>query len=170
VDIGENGAIKSDILGHAGIAYANGETGFTRYWEYGRYDAAARGICRNVSVPDLKITPDFEPDPDSLNRLFARVSETSGGGTRVAACLCRVPRGASDKLEAYCRRVDQATKDQSFNAYSAFRNSCLHFVKRAMREAGLSTPPVVDPRPRGYIGLLQRMYPRLNWPDQRQDT
>ncbi len=164
----DSGSIKADFLGHAAVAFANGRTGLTRYWEYGRYDAAARGICRNIRVPDLKITPDFEATPDSLNKLFAKVSGTSGANTRVSAVLCRVPLGTHTKLEAYCQRVDQATKNKTAEEYAVLSNSCLHFMRRVMEEAGIDTPRIWDPRPASYISALQDRFTPLHWPDQNR--
>lgn len=168
VDISPSGSIKSGRLGHAAVAFTNGRTGHTRYWEYGRYDRAQRGICRNISVPDLKMTPDFEVDPDSLNRMLARVSQTSGGGTRVSGVFCRVALGSASKLERYCQRVHEATSSASNDPYSPMWNSCLHFMVRGMREAGVRMPSVIDPRPRAYIQTLQSRFPPLHWPDQQQ--
>lgn len=38
-----SGRKKLPYLGHAGILFANGQSGVTRYFEYGRYDPAAAG-------------------------------------------------------------------------------------------------------------------------------
>lgn len=164
----DSGSLKANFLGHAAVAFANGRTGLTRYWEYGRYDPAQRGICQNVRVPDLEITSDYEATPDSLNKLFARVSESSGAGTRVSAALCRVEVGTHMKLEQYCRRVDHNTRNKTAEEYKVLSNSCLHFMRRVMEEAGLDTPRIWDPRPASYIAALQDRFTPLHWPDQNR--
>jgi peptidoglycan hydrolase-like protein with peptidoglycan-binding domain len=164
----DSGSLKADFLGHAAVAFADGRTGVSRYWEYGRYDAAQRGICRNISVPNLRISPDFEATPQSLNALFSTVSRKSGAGTRVAGVLGRVPLGTHRKLEAYCRRVDANTRNKTAPEYAVLSNSCLHFMRRVMDEAGLDTPAIWDPRPASYIAALQDRFPPLHWPDQNR--
>jgi hypothetical protein len=42
-------------LGHAGIFFFNGNTGVTKYFEYGRYDAAGLGKVQKLSVPNVRL-------------------------------------------------------------------------------------------------------------------
>lgn len=53
---------KVGNLGHAGVLLINNKTGGTKYYEYGRYDAENKGIVRTISVPDVKIGKDGQPD------------------------------------------------------------------------------------------------------------
>ncbi|MBF4269714.1 hypothetical protein EAY71_22905, partial [Vibrio anguillarum] len=50
--------VKAPYLGHAGVILINGETGVTRYYEYGRYPNRASDIpgnVRKVSIPNVKL-------------------------------------------------------------------------------------------------------------------
>ncbi|MCG9784264.1 hypothetical protein L1D52_18080 [Vibrio brasiliensis] len=54
--------VKAPYLGHAGGRLINGETGVTRYCEYGRYPNRASDIpgnVRKVSIPNVKLINEY---------------------------------------------------------------------------------------------------------------
>lgn len=47
---------KLEDLGHAGVLFINGETGTTKYYEYGRYPVAVGvGATQKLLIPDVKV-------------------------------------------------------------------------------------------------------------------
>ena len=91
--------------GHAGILTYD-DTGFTRYYEYGRYAPNGAGIIgealdgsqgnvRRVTVPNLAMNPDGSPTAESLDLLKKSLSERAGRGTRVElTCDSNADEGA----------------------------------------------------------------------------
>src|SRR2546426_11538407 len=61
-------------LGHAGILFFKGGSGLTKYYEYGRYDPAAKGLVRKQSIPDVRLDRSGRPTNASLRNTLARVS------------------------------------------------------------------------------------------------
>src|SRR5262245_23074426 len=75
-------------LGHAGILFILGSTGTTKYYEYGRYDKAAKGEVRKRKVPDVKVDKKTKAiDLKSLAAALDSIASQSGQGTRIAGAF-----------------------------------------------------------------------------------
>src|SRR5689334_18310597 len=70
-------------LGHAGVLFFDGPTGTTKYYEYGRYDPAAKGLVRKQRVPNVQFRTDGRPTAGSLKLVLATISRVSGQGGRL---------------------------------------------------------------------------------------
>ena len=57
---------KQGGLGHAGVLLIDDKTGRTKYYEYGRYDDAKKGIVRTTRIPDVQIGKDGRPTNKSF--------------------------------------------------------------------------------------------------------
>jgi hypothetical protein len=67
-------------LGHAGVLIFDPSSGFTKYYEFGRYEdlegeCGGCGAVRSYGVPKLVIGSDDKPTKPSLDRVFQRISQ-----------------------------------------------------------------------------------------------
>lgn len=153
---------KLSNLGHAGVMLANGKTGQTKYYEYGRYDAPEnKGIVRRVPIPNASAGREGI-NLDSLQAPLHRISQVAGQGGRIQAVVI-------DAIDIYFRvnEMTQQRKQQNSNPnrlpYDLTTNSCIHFVKWVVESAGKSTPWMADPRPNSYIGEFRDDYRDLDY-------
>ncbi len=128
-------------LGHAGVLLINNETGYTKYYEYGRYDPNGQGIVgekldkmkgniRNVSVPNATIGEDGKPTQESLNKIYTHLSKVAGKGNEVDA---EYHEGADfKKMEKY---VKDTANDKKRDEYSVPFCNCYDFKEKVI-EAG----------------------------------
>jgi len=144
-------------LGHAGIIIIDPKTGSTRYYEYGRYDKAGKGIVRRLRIPDVKIDKKTgRPTEESLKRVIDSVSKQAGKGTRV--------EGTYVENDNFQGMADYAAGRQGDNTndgreeYSVTGNNCGTFAQDVLEEGGEDTPWMVDPRPTSYVEELQDHY------------
>ncbi|MEM8552538.1 MAG: hypothetical protein AAGF45_09165 [Pseudomonadota bacterium] len=141
---------KVPELGHAGVFFARGSDGLTKYYEYGRYDRAGLGLVRKISIPDAK-SKDGKIDVDSLKPIFKRISLKAGQGGRMQGAYIEVESKFKDMLKyAQARRAQNSNPKRT--PYDLLTNSCIHFAKDVVKAAGVSTPWMIDPRPNSYIG------------------
>lgn len=150
-------------LGHAGILFFNGRTGLTKYFEYGRYDPAARGLVRRQPIPDVRIVPGGRPTGATLRSALSRIALLAGQGSRIVAAYIELDLGAFDRMlaRAQTRMGDNARPRRT--PYDMFTNSCLHFVKEVADAGGAGMPTVRDPRPSGYIDRVRATFPDLDF-------
>jgi len=65
-------------LGHAGVLFINGQTGSTKYFEYGRYDKEALGKVQKIAnLPNVKVV-DGKVILASLKATLSKISISSG--------------------------------------------------------------------------------------------
>ncbi len=153
---------KLSDLGHAGVLFINGETGLTKYYEYGRYDSANLGLVRKISfLPDVTIKKG-KLDYDSLKRVLNKISKEAGQSGIIEGAYIEVDNGFEAMLGfAEFRKKMNNQKDRM--PYSIYSNSCLHFVQDMIKSAGAKVPSMVDPRPNSYVDELMDDYPDLNY-------
>jgi RHS repeat-associated protein len=87
---------RKQPLGHGAVILIDNKTGFTKYYEYGRYPTTdgTKGKVRSLSVPNVVMGKDGKPTPESLKKLLDKVSLQSGQGTRIEAAYIK-----SDKFK-----------------------------------------------------------------------
>jgi hypothetical protein len=153
---------KVPYLGHAGVLFFEGASGMTKYYEYGRYDPAALGIVRNISVPNLKMNA-AHPTKESLLALLARVSRSSGQGGRILGAYISLVPGAYSKMLAYANKRLRDNTNKMREPYDLLMNSCNHFMKETCNAGGAGLPSVVIPNPAGYIHLVRQSFPELDY-------
>lgn len=152
---------KLSNLGHAGVLFINGETGLSKYYEYGRYDRAGLGLVRRVPIPDAEVA-DGAVELASLKKPLHKIARVAGQSGNISGVFLT----AENKFEAMLR-YSQSRKAQNRTPgrrpYSLASNSCIHFVKKVVEVAGLATPWMVDPRPTSYVGEFRDDYPDLDY-------
>ncbi len=153
---------KIPYLGHAGILLIDNKTGYTRYYEYGRYDQAEMGIVNNYGVPNVVMDNDTGlPTEESLRKVLWKIANKSGQGGMITAAYIH-----DDNFKAmmdYAESVRQQNKNPNRKSYSIWANSCNHFMKSVLNAGGVNTPSMFDPRPNSYIEELRDLYPNLEY-------
>jgi hypothetical protein len=150
-------------LGHAGILFINGRTGLTKYYEYGRYDPAAKGLVRKQSIPDVKIATDGRPSAASLKITLTKISRVSGQGGRMLGAYIELDQGGFELMVKYATARMAMNTDPKRPSYELLSNSCLHFAKDTAAAGGGDMPMVIDPRPAGYIDRVRDDFPSLDF-------
>lgn len=149
-------------LGHAGILLVEGSSGFTKYYEYGRYDAAKRGAVKKRTIRDVKMQRDGQPTHDSLAYTLSQISAIAGQNGRIRAAYIAAP-GSYGLMLDYCQRREAESKNPKRRPYNLFSNSCVHFMSETLAAGNIKLPTMIDPRPNSYIEELRRMHPKLDY-------
>ncbi len=146
-------------LGHAGVLLIDNTSGFTRYFEYGRYNTPI-GKAKTYRVPN--VTMDSEtgmPTAASLGRVLALIAKKSGQSGDITAAYI-----ANDEFRAmvdYAESIMAQNSNKDRRKYDALTNNCTHFMKRVLEAGGVDTPWMLDPRPNSYIDELRDQYMKL---------
>jgi RHS repeat-associated protein len=126
-------------LGHAGVLLINNENGFTKYYEYGRYDPNYEGVfgekldkmkgnIRNVPVPNAVLDEDGKPTQESLNSIYKHLSKTAGKGYEA---VTQYHEGADfTQMEKY---VQDTANDKNRDKYSVPFSNCYDFKNSAIK-------------------------------------
>lgn len=149
-------------LGHAGCLFIEGKTGLARYYEYGRYDSAAKGLTRKQSIPDIKLSKGAEPIWATVKTTLHSISAKAGHGGPISGAWIAAP-GQFKAMQTYADKRMAENAVASRREYELMFNSCLHFMKGVMEAAGITTPPAFDPRPVGYIAMIRAMHTTLDY-------
>lgn len=165
-----SGRKKLPYLGHAGILFANGQSGVTRYFEYGRYDPAAHGLVRRVAVPDFTMGTNGHPTSASLKNVLEAVSRKAGQGGKISGAYIELESGAFDRMQNYAAGRMSHNSDPGRPKYELLSNSCLHFMKETAAAGGAWMPPVAAPQPAGYIVLVRMIHRDLDFSPGRNPS
>lgn len=152
---------KVPELGHAGILFINGASGLTKYYEYGRYDRANKGLTRRVAIPDARIVNGTIHEV-TLKKVLKSIAFKSGQRGRISGVHIEVENQFDNMLNAAQARVKE-NRDANRDEYSLLGNSCVHFMKEIIEAAGVDTPYMIDPRPNSYIEELRSDFPKLDY-------
>jgi RHS repeat-associated protein len=137
-------------LGHAAVITID-DTGFTKYFEYGRYDPAKRGLTRSPGVPNVTIGSNGLPTRESLKRLLRSVSQASGQNSRISAAYFATDAASTAKMTRYGLNCVDRNKDPNREPYSTWSNNCGTFVEDVLGAGGVRLPMNLDPRPNGRV-------------------
>ncbi|ELW2865649.1 hypothetical protein ACAK56_001579 [Salmonella enterica] len=147
------GGYKVPYLGHAGVLLIKGSSGGTKYYEYGRYDAADLGIVRNPSVANVKMRGGAIVI-SSFKKMLRGLSVQSGQSGDISGAIFRkenVYNKAISWLEG--KKKDNANKDRK--PYTLYDNNCATFVDDLLEY--LDLPSVISSysTPIDYMDNLQ---------------
>jgi hypothetical protein len=156
------GDVTFNSLGHAGILLINPNTGLTRYYEYGRYDEANRGIVRNRVVPNVVIGDNGHPTEASLRRVLGEISRLAGQGRRILGVY--VDNADFDQMEQFVQDRLNQNNSLTNEEYNLLTNNCGHFVQDVLDAGGVDTPSYIDPRPNSYIQELRDEFSPIDYP------
>ena len=130
------------MVGHAGVLLIRFD-GFTKYYEFGRYDEPQNGVVRNQSVPNAVIASDGRATPESLKNILSVLSTKSGNKTRIrAAYFINVD---FDKMLA------QATATQPQYQVSGF--NCGNYAESVILKGNsrIDKPLIINPLPNNIV-------------------
>ena len=145
-------------IGHAGVLLISGANGATKYFEYGRYDAAGLGIVRTKTIPDVKMDGD-NPNPGKLKQTLRIISEQSGKKTAIAAVMYKT-EGKFAVGVNYCLQRLAQNMDPKREPYSVTTNNCMSFAMETAKQMlgaieAFMFMPVFNPVPHTCIRALQ---------------
>ncbi len=160
---------KWEGLGHAGILFILGSTGTTKYYEYGRYDAAAKGEVRKRTIPDVKVDKKTKAiDRKSLAAVLDAIASRAGQGTRISGAYIEQANGYQKALDYVVDR-HKLNSDPERKAYSLTSYNCGTFMQQTLEAAGVDTPWMLDPRPTSYIEELRDDFKDLDYDPKTKD-
>lgn len=116
-------------LGHAAVI-AIDKNGYTRYYEYGRYDAERLGRVERRFVPNVVMGKDGKPTQASLARLYSFVSENYGRGSPVKAEYHE--KADYEKVVEYAERRRMENENKDRQKYGLLTNNCFSFAQEAV--------------------------------------
>ena len=158
-------------LGHAGILLIDPQSGFTQYYEYGRYDnQPGQCDCGEVrqppsGVPNVVMGADDRPTADSLNRVLDSISRQAGHGGRISGAY--VQNNRFNEMNDYARQRMAQNADLNRQRYSLTDNNCAHFMRDVLEAGGVDTPWMIDPRPNSYIDKLRDVFMPIDFNHRR---
>ena len=115
------------FTGHAGVLLINNKTGFTKYYEYGRYDKENRGIVRSISVSNVKIGKDGKPTNESLNKVMKQLSVKAGHNGDIEGAY--IISDEFDKMNDYAKSRMHENDNPDREDYSVLSNNCATFAE-----------------------------------------
>jgi RHS repeat-associated protein len=128
-------------LGHAGVLLIDNRTGATKYYEYGRYDTAQRGLVRTRTVPNVVIT-DGQPTHDSVQRVLARISQDSGHGGRILGAYIKSDKFAEMKRYAEDRMKQNSNPNRT--EYNVLTCNCATFAADVVnQDPAVARPSII---------------------------
>jgi uncharacterized protein RhaS with RHS repeats len=154
-------------LGHAGVLLIDNKTGYTKYYEYGRYDQEGKGLVRTYAVPNVAIDSKTGlPTTESMNRVLAKISAKSGQGGDITGSYIKNDNFKEMNDFAKSRLEQNGKPDRT--EYSILNNSCGTFVKDVMESGGVESPSIA--RPNAYIEEVREDHPKLDFDAQNKQT
>ncbi len=90
------GVDASGEYGHAAWIHIDGETGATKYYEYGRYNNSS-GQLKNVTIPNVTIPSSGDPD---ISAILQNLS-TQTGESDVSATIYSIDPNGYQELETF---------------------------------------------------------------------
>ena len=158
------GGLKIPNLGHAGILLIDNVTGFTKYYEYGRYDEESRGVVRTVSVPNVEIGINGKPTETSLNKVLKILSEKTGQNGRIEGAYIESDKFDDMKNYAETKMAENSNPDRE--KYSLTRNNCGTFASDVLNQdknVKEKLPVYLLPTPNNIVKKYQEVFPRISF-------
>lgn len=145
---------KVEHLGHAGVLLIDNKTGTTKYYEYGRYDAAGKGLVRTQTVPNVKIGPDGKPTSTSLNTVLAVLSNAAGQGGRIDGAY--IPSDKFKEMNDFAKERLAQNSNPNRETYGLLENNCGTFASDTVRQdPNVSRPWIINPSPVNIVSEYQ---------------
>lgn len=138
--------IKIPYLGHAGVLLVNGNTGLTKYYEYGRYlHANPPGIVRRGALPDCRVV-NGQITETSLKKVLKTISVNHGHSGNISGVVLR-----GDFFDDALKWLKGKVAENSIRTrepYDLYTHNCMTFVIDLADHLELDPswqPPVVIP-------------------------
>ena len=154
---------KWSNLGHAGVLLIDNKTGYTKYYEYGRYNSD-QGNVRSYRVPNLVMEDNGRPTTESLNKVLKVISDKSGKGGAVSGAY--IESNDFDVMKTFAQDLYEQRNDPNREPYSIFENNCGTFACDVLNqdpEVAKKTPYIVDPRPNSIIDEYRDKFDKVDY-------
>jgi len=142
-------------LGHAGVVTIDSK-GRTRYFEYGRYDDAGKGLVRERNVPTVTMGSDGKPTQESLNGLLRSISQQAGHGGRIEGAYFKTDDKQTAQMNQYAEGREAQNANPKRESYDLYDNNCATFMDKTIEAGGVKLPSDLSAKPTGQIDDLQR--------------
>ena len=149
-------------LGHAGVVIINGETGQTRYFEYGRY-GGDYGSVRERPVADVTMGNHCNPSTVSLNALARDITRTNGGPYGFEAAYIKLQDGAYERMLRFIEQRMADVRARRARAYDINDNHCFTFAVEVAAVGGARSS--VASAPDLEVRLVSRLGFGIDAPD-----
>ena len=159
-------------LGHAGVLLIDETTGYTRYYEYGRYHTGdgTKGKVRNIPVPNVVIDPATgKPTAESMDKVLKRLSQKSGQNGKVEGAYVEGDfKLMNDYAQSKMNESDPNSQDynKEREPYSLMTNNCATFGCDVLNQdpsVKENAPLVLFPSPNNTIEEYQKEYPVVEY-------
>ncbi len=127
---------KAPYLGHAGVLFFGGQSGLSKYYEYGRYDRAATGLVRRVRIPDTA-----PGDDAALAKVLSAISQKSGQDGAIKGAYIELSDGAFEKMLAYSEKREKENHNPRRRATTSPATVACISLSLSVKPAGPSCRP-----------------------------
>jgi RHS repeat-associated protein len=142
------------FTGHAGVLLIDNKTGYTKYYEYGRYDKENKGLVRTVTISNVVIGEDGRPTTESLNKVMQQLSDKSGNKGDIEGAYI-----ISDKFKEmndYAKGKMSENSDPDRKPYSITGNNCATFAEDVItQDKSVDKPSSIINSPRNIVDEYQ---------------
>ena len=140
--------------GHAGVLLINNKSGYTKYYEYGRYDTENKGVVRTVVVSNVVMGKNGRPTTKSINNVMYQLSKKSGHGGRVEGAY--IISDKFNEMNDYAKGKMAENDNPDRKEYSITSNNCATFAEDVItQDANVDKPIIIVPTPRNIVDEYQ---------------
>ncbi len=159
--------VRVPYLGHAGVLLIDNKTGYTRYYEYGRYDSEGKGIVRNYAIPNVVMDSETgRPTQSSLDKVLSKISSVSGKDGAISGAY--IENDNFKEMNDYALGKFNENNNPKRNPYKILTNNCATFVDDVLDAGGVDTPTMIIPTPNIYIDQLRADLPDIDWEPSKE--
>jgi RHS repeat-associated protein len=145
---------KIGNLGHAGVVTID-SSGRAKYFEYGRYDKAGKGLVREVRLDPVVMGSDGKPTAESLNGVMKVVSREAGNRGKIEGAYFATDDKQTAAMNQYAEGREAQNGDPNRESYDLQTNNCATFMDKTLEAGGAKLPPNLGARPNGQIAPIQ---------------
>ncbi|CAM3987879.1 hypothetical protein VA7868_04621 [Vibrio aerogenes CECT 7868] len=116
---------EREAFGHAGILIINGQSGISKYYEYGRYDKGKFGLINKESISDA-VVKNGRITESSLTKIMKELSDKSGQHGRIEAVI--IIGNYYDKAFKWLNDPTGPYRNPTRQKYNVRNFNCIQFV------------------------------------------
>lgn len=141
------------------------KSGYTKYYEYGRYRGNPNGEVRSYVIPNVVMENGY-PTAESLNNVLSVISNESGKSQRLEGAYVR--SDDFDAMNEYAKQKLAEKNDPDREKYDIFTNNCGTFAHEVLKQdKQVDAPMIVDPRPVSIIDEYQKSFTPVSFDPEK---
>lgn len=145
----------------------NNKTGYTKYYEYGRY-GDDKGVARSYEIPNA-VLENGMPTLNSLNKILKSISTNSGKGQEIEGAY--ISSDNFDSMNKYAKRRLNDNVNDNRPTYDFLKNNCSTFANDVIsQDETISMPNRASPRPTKMGHVLQHKFPKVTYDSKNGTT